>query len=317
MQDKPPVVFILGPTASGKTGLAIDLVASMNAEIVSVDSAMVYRGMDIGTAKPDAATLARAPHALVDIRDPADAYSAADFVRDARIEIKRIHDAGRLPLLVGGTSLYFRALEHGLSDMPGRDDALRARLTAEANMQGWAALHQRLAAIDPPTAARIHRNDAQRIQRMLEIHELTGEAPSVLHARAGRRSPPWSITKLVVAPSTRERLHDNIARRFRLMMKEGFLAEVEKLHARPDLDLAQPAMRAVGYRQLWQALDGVFAPDEAVERAVIASRQLAKRQLTWLRALDDARWLASDDDNMTKQARERVRQATGAAPESC
>ncbi|KEZ77684.1 tRNA (adenosine(37)-N6)-dimethylallyltransferase MiaA [Salinisphaera hydrothermalis] len=312
MKDKPPVIFILGPTASGKTGLAIDLVASMQAEIVSVDSAMVYRGMDIGTAKPDAETLRQAPHALIDIRDPADAYSAADFVRDARIEIDRIHTAGRLPLLVGGTSLYFRALEHGLSDMPGRDAELRARLTAEAAEHGWGALHDRLTRLDPPTAARIHRNDAQRIQRMLEIHELTGEAPSVLFARSDAADLPWSITKLIVAPSTRDRLHRNIAERFRIMMAEGFRAEVEKLHARPDLDLAQPSMRAVGYRQLWQALDGEFGHEEAVDRAVIASRQLAKRQLTWLRSLDDARWLASDDDTMKIQARRLVQTASGA-----
>ncbi|MGN8157089.1 tRNA (adenosine(37)-N6)-dimethylallyltransferase MiaA [Salinisphaera sp. SWV1] len=311
MPGKPPVVFILGPTASGKTGLAIDLVASMNAEIVSVDSAMVYRGMDIGTAKPDAATLTRAPHALIDIRDPAEAYSAADFVRDARAEIERIHAAGRLPLLVGGTSLYFRALEHGLSDMPGRDPALRARLTEEAVDRGWAALHARLARIDPPTAARIHPNDAQRIQRMLEIHALTGQAPSALHASSGAADPPWSIHKLIVAPSTRERLHRNISQRFGLMMAAGFLAEVEKLHARPDLDLAQPAMRAVGYRQLWQSLDGMYGLDEAVDRAVIASRQLAKRQLTWLRSLDDAPWLASDDDTMKNRARRLVETATG------
>lgn len=312
MADQPPVVFILGPTASGKTGLAVELVEEINAEIVSVDSAMVYRGMDIGTAKPDAGTLARAPHALIDIRDPADAYSAADFVRDASAEIARIHAAGRLPLLVGGTSLYFRALEHGLSDMPGRDDALRKRLSAEASVSGWADLHARLAGIDPPTAARIHPNDAQRIQRMLEIHALTGEAPSALHARPGRAAAPWSITKLAVSPATRCRLHENIAERFRIMMTKGFLAEVEKLHARPDLDLAQPAMRAVGYRQLWQSLDGMFSLDEAVDRAVIASRQLAKRQLTWLRGLDDAEWLASEDDNMTKRARRILRETSGA-----
>ncbi|HET7314644.1 tRNA (adenosine(37)-N6)-dimethylallyltransferase MiaA [Salinisphaera sp.] len=312
MSEKPPVVFILGPTASGKTGLAVELVESMNAEIVSVDSAMVYRGMDIGTAKPDAATLARAPHALIDIRDPADAYSAADFVRDAVIEIDRIHAAGRLPLLVGGTSLYFRALEHGLSEMPGRDEALRARLTAEADELGWAALHARLAHLDPLTAARIHPNDAQRIQRMLEIHALTGETPSVLYARDEAVDPPWSITKLIVAPATRERLHRNIAARFGVMMAEGFLAEVEKLHARPDLDLGQPAIRAVGYRQLWQSLDGAFGLEEAVNRAVIASRQLAKRQLTWLRCLDDATWLVSDDETMTKRARRLVERASGA-----
>ncbi|WP_423820999.1 tRNA (adenosine(37)-N6)-dimethylallyltransferase MiaA [Salinisphaera sp. SPP-AMP-43] len=301
--SKPPVVFILGPTASGKTGLAIDLVEQGNAEIVSVDSAMVYRGMDIGTAKPDAATLARAPHALIDIRDPADAYSAADFVADAKREIARIHAAGRLPLLTGGTSLYFRALEHGLSDMPGRDASVRAELTAEAERHGWAALHERLSALDPVAAARIHANDAQRIQRMLEIHKLTGERPSDLHARQNEQPLPWSLTKLVVAPDTRERLHRNIETRFATMMAEGFLSEVEKLHARPDLDLAQPAMRAVGYRQLWQALDGVFDLDEAVQRAVIASRQLAKRQLTWLRSLDQATWLVSDDDNITRRAR--------------
>lgn len=306
------MVFILGPTASGKTGLAIDLVASLNAEIVSVDSAMVYRGLDIGTAKPDAATLARAPHALIDIRDPADAYSAADFVHDATAEIERIHAAGRLPLLVGGTSLYFRALEQGLSDMPGRNQAVRVRLSDEAAALGWAELHARLARVDPPTASRIHPNDAQRIQRMLEIHELTGQAPSALHARRPTADLPWSISKIVVAPATRERLHHNIDQRFRSMMAEGFLAEVEKLHARPDLDLAQPAMRAVGYRQLWQSLDGVFGLDEAVDRAVIASRQLAKRQLTWLRCLADAIWLASDDDNMTNRAQRLAQRAFGA-----
>lgn len=303
MSDKPPVVFVLGPTASGKTGLAIDLVMSMNAEIVSVDSAMVYRGMDIGTAKPDASTLARAPHALIDIRDPADAYSAADFVRDAHIEIDRIHAAGRLPLLVGGTSLYFRALEHGLSNMPGRDDTLRARLSAEAAAVGWATLHARLARLDPATAARIHANDAQRIQRMLEIHALSGEAPSVLHARTDAAELPWSISKIVVAPATRARLHANIGERFRGMMAEGLLAEVEKLYARPDLDLAQPAIRAVGYRQLWQYLDGMYGLEDAVDRAVIACRQLAKRQLTWLRSLDDVTWLSSDDHTIKNQAR--------------
>ncbi len=177
---------------------------------------------------------------------------------------------------------------------------------------GWAMLHERLARIDPPTAARIHPNDAQRIQRMLEIHELTGEAPSVLHARSGDADLPWRISKLIVAPGTRDRLHRNISERFRIMMAEGFLAEVEKLHARPDLDLAQPAMRAVGYRQLWQSLDGMFGLEEAVDRAVIASRQLAKRQLTWLRSLDDATWLASDDDTMKNKARRLVERASDA-----
>ncbi|MES1927916.1 tRNA delta(2)-isopentenylpyrophosphate transferase [Salinisphaera dokdonensis CL-ES53] len=310
---RPGVVFLLGPTASGKTGLAVELVETLNAEIVSVDSAMVYRGMDIGTAKPDADTLARAPHALVDIRDPADPYSAADFRRDAIAEIERIHAAGKLPLLTGGTSLYFRALEHGLSDMPGRDERLRAELTREAEALGWGALHERLAAIDAPTAARIHRNDAQRIQRALEIHALSGEAPSVLHARdkAARNAArlPWSITKLVVAPTARSTLHERIASRFKSMMSQGFYEEVEKLHARPDLDLELPAIRAVGYRQLWQVMSGQLTLEQGVERAIFASRQLAKRQLTWLRSIEGANWLVSDEKPDIKQALSYLRES--------
>lgn len=309
--SRPGVLFLLGPTASGKTGLAVDLVERLDAEIVSVDSAMVYRGMDIGTAKPDAATLARAPHALIDIRDPADPYSAADFRNDATREIERIHAAGRLPILAGGTSLYFRALEHGLSDMPGRDDALRARLSAEAADRGWAALHARLAEIDARTAARIHPNDAQRIQRALEIHAISGQTPSALHDRQNESEPPWSIRKLVVAPASRELLHERIAYRFGLMLEQGFMDEVEKLYARPDLNPALPAIRAVGYRQLWQVLAGEMPMDEGVRRAVFASRQLAKRQLTWLRSLPSARWLDSDAPDLHRQAQTHVSQWFG------
>jgi tRNA dimethylallyltransferase len=315
--QQPGVVFLLGPTASGKTGLAVDLVERLNAEIVSVDSAMVYRGMDIGTAKPDAETLARAPHALIDIRDPAEPYSAADFRADALAEVERIHAAGRLPLLTGGTSLYFRALEHGLSEMPSRNDALRARLTAEAEREGWHALHQRLQEIDPETAQRIHRNDAQRIQRALEIHELTGVAPSVLHARDNARrnaaALPWSICKIAVSPRRRETLHERIAKRFELMLAQGLYAEVEKLHARPDLSLELPSMRAVGYRQLWQVVDGEMTLEHGIERAVFASRQLAKRQLTWLRSLDNVTWLDSDKKNISNQALSHIKAAGLAA----
>ncbi|WP_353221462.1 tRNA (adenosine(37)-N6)-dimethylallyltransferase MiaA [Salinisphaera sp. C84B14] len=310
---KPGVVFLLGPTASGKTGLAVELVERLDAEIVSVDSAMVYCGMDIGTAKPDAETLARAPHALIDIRDPAQPYSAADFRADAIAEIERIHAAGRLPLLTGGTSLYFRALEDGLSDMPSRDEALRARLTAEAERDGWHALHERLRAIDPDSGRRIHRNDAQRIQRALEIHELTGLAPSVLHARdRDRRNAsalPWSICKIAVAPARRQTLHERIAQRFRSMLAQGLYAEVEKLYARPDLSLELPSMRAVGYRQLWQVMDGDMTLDEGIEKAVFASRQLAKRQLTWLRSLDDVNWLDSEEKNIENQALTKIKNA--------
>ena len=296
-----PLLFLMGPTASGKTGLAVDLVERGIGEIVSVDSAMVYRGMDIGTAKPDAATLERAPHALIDLRDPADAYSAADFVADADREVARIRSAGRLPILTGGTSLYFRAFEQGLSELPGRDPAIRQRLTAEAERVGWGVLHERLAAADATTAARIHRNDAQRIQRMLEIIELTGETPSTLHAREAGRRINTSIIKVVVCPATRQRLHARIEQRFHAMMKAGFLAEVEKLHDRPDLDLAQPSMRSVGYRQLWQVLDGDLELASGVAQGVIASRQLAKRQLTWLRSLDGACWLDTDaTDNRSR-----------------
>lgn len=290
MSRKPGIIFLMGPTASGKTGLAVRLVETLGAEIVSVDSAMVYRGMDIGTAKPDADTLVRAPHALVDIRDPAEPYSAAEFRADAVREIERIRVSGRVPLLTGGTSLYFRALEHGLSEMPGRDDALRERLTAQARIDGWHALHARLQAIDATTAARIHPNDAQRIQRALEIHALSGMPPSVLHARQNKNVLPWSICKLVVAPVSRNQLHENIESRFRQMLEAGFVGEVENLRTRPDLDLSVPAIRSVGYRQIWQSLAGEFPLDEGVTRAIFASRQLAKRQLTWLRSLKDARW---------------------------
>lgn len=308
---KPPVLFLLGPTASGKTGLAVDLIDRLNAEIVSVDSAMVYRGMDIGTAKPDAATLARAPHALIDIRDPAEPYSAAEFRADAAAEITRIHAAGRLPVLTGGTSLYFRALEHGLADMPARDENVRARLTAEAEVDGWHSLHARLAAVDAPSAARIHPNDAQRIQRALEIHALTGVAPSELHARQNESALPWSICKLVVAPSTRAALHERIARRFEIMLEQGLAAEVEKLYSRPDLNATLPSIRAVGYRQLWQVMAGEMRMDEGARRAVFASRQLAKRQLTWLRSLQSARWLESDAPDLRERAQSHVSQWFG------
>lgn len=314
---KPDVVFLLGPTASGKTGLAVEMVERLNAEIVSVDSAMVYRGMDIGTAKPDAATLARAPHALIDIRDPADPYSAAEFRRDAIVEIERIRAAGRLPLVTGGTSLYFRALEHGLSDLPQRDDNVRARLTRQAESVGWAAMHARLAAIDGVSAARIHRNDAQRIQRALEIHALTGRTLTELHeasrVAANQSRPSWSIAKLAVAPETRESLHERIARRFRIMLEQGFRHEVEKLYARPDLNVELPAIRAVGYRQIWQVLDGTLGYEAGVEKAIFASRQLAKRQLTWLRSLNDVQWFDSDDSALEDRALAHVGTLLGQA----
>ncbi len=282
------VIFLTGPTASGKTDLALAIARRFPCELISVDSAMVYRGMDIGTAKPDADTLRQVPHRLIDICDPAEAYSAARFRTDALREIEAVQRSGRLPLLVGGTMLYFRALQQGLSDLPAADAALRARLEREAEELGWAALHARLARLDPAAAARIHPNDPQRIQRALEVCELTGRPLSELQ-RADETEPmPFDAVKLHILPTDRADLHDRIEVRFHRMIDEGLLAEVEALHARGDLDPALPALRAVGYRQLWQYLDGALDYRQAVQAAITATRQLAKRQMTWMRAERDA-----------------------------
>ncbi len=281
----------MGPTASGKTGLAVELVQRLPLEIISVDSALVYRGMDIGTAKPDAATLALAPHRLIDIRDPGEAYSAAQFRDDALREMEQICAHGNTPLLVGGTMLYFRALQQGLSDLPAADPELRAQLEARAAKIGWPAMHQRLASVDPEAAARIHCNDPQRIQRALEVYELSGLSLSEL-CRRGRESPPgYRFLKIVLAPSQREVLHQRIAARFRTMLEQGFVDEVQRLRERGDLDPQLPALRAVGYRQAWMYLQGELSAEEWVERALVATRQYAKRQLTWLRAEPDAHWV--------------------------
>jgi tRNA dimethylallyltransferase len=253
-------------------------------DIVSVDSAMVYRGMDIGTAKPDADTLVRAPHRLIDMLDPSEAYSAARFRDDARREIATIHAAGRIPLLVGGTGLYFRALEQGLSRLPGADPALRARLAEDCRRLGSAALHDRLSSIDPAAAARIHPNDPQRIQRALEVFELTGRSLSAQQEKHQRETLPFRVVKLAIFPDDRQILHARIAERFRDMLERGFIGEVAVLRERGDLDLSLPALRAVGYRQVWHYLDGTMDYNRMVERGIIATRQFAKRQLTWLRA---------------------------------
>jgi tRNA dimethylallyltransferase len=278
----------MGPTASGKTDLAVALCERLNCEIISVDSAMVYRGMDIGTAKPAPELLGRVPHALVDILDPSEAYSAARFRDDALREIARIRGAGRLPLLVGGTMLYFRALQQGLSDLPSADPQVRARLEAEAAARGWEALHLRLAQVDPVSAARIHPNDPQRLQRALEVFELTGVPLSRLVARREAEPFPFRAVEVVVSPADREVLRERIERRFREMVDAGFLAEVEKLQARGDLSPELPAIRSVGYRQAWSYLCGEYGHAVMVEKAVAATRQLAKRQLTWLRQWERA-----------------------------
>jgi tRNA dimethylallyltransferase len=290
---RPPAIFLMGPTASGKTALACALAEVFPLQLVSVDSALVYRGLDIGAAKPTPATLARHPHALIDIRDPAQPYSAAMFRSDALDTMATITAAGGVPLLVGGTGLYFRALERGLSELPEADADLRARIAEDAQRHGWPALHARLQAADPQAASRIRPNDAQRIQRALEVMELSGRPLSELQGNARVRFP-YRLLKLALVPADRERLRERIARRFDQMLAAGFLDEVRRLRARGDLDPKLPALRAVGYRQAWQYLDGAMDAGECRDRAIFATNQLAKRQLTWLRSEVDARTLDPD-----------------------
>ena len=289
--DTLPVVCLMGPTAAGKTDLALSLHARGGVDLISVDSAMVYRGMDIGTAKPSPAVQARAPHALIDIRDPAEAYSAAEFVADARAHIAAARQAGRLPVLVGGTMLYFRSLLHGLSRLPAADAGVRARLEAEARVRGWAALHAWLASVDPRTAQRLHRNDAQRIQRALEVYELTGQSLSHLQSTAAPEPLPGPVVKVAVMPASRSMMHTRIEQRFHAMLAEGVIDEVARLWARPDIHADLPAMRAVGYRQIVEYLDGRIARDDLAFRGTVATRQFARRQVTWLRREDRLEWL--------------------------
>ncbi|MFC0400635.1 tRNA (adenosine(37)-N6)-dimethylallyltransferase MiaA [Paraburkholderia rhizosphaerae] len=284
------VACLLGPTASGKTAAALAYAARRPIEIVSVDSALVYRGMDIGTAKPTAEERARAPHHLIDIVDPADAYSASDFRADALRTIGAIVERGRVPLLVGGTMLYYKALTQGLNDLPGADAALRASLEAEAARDGWPALHARLARVDPQTAARLAPNDSQRIQRALEVFMLAGQPMSALLAAPARddeAAARYRFVPVALEPSDRSVLHARIAQRFDAMLAAGFIEEVERLRARGDLHAGLPSMRCVGYRQAWEYLDGTVDYGTMRDKGVFATRQLCKRQLTWLRAMSE------------------------------
>lgn len=286
----PPAILLMGPTASGKTALAVELVRHFPFDIISVDSAMIYRGMDIGTAKPDAETLRVAPHRLIDILDPAETYSAGRFREDALAAMEEITAAGRVPLLVGGTLLYFRALQQGLAALPTADARLRTELDARAARFGWPALHAELARVDAVAAARIHVNDPQRIQRALEVFYLTGRPLSAWHAAEERKPRTFRWIKFALVPADRAQLHARIETRFRSMMASGFLEEVSALRRRGDLNRSSPSMRAVGYRQLWEHLDGQCDLDSAVRRGIVATRRFAKRQLTWLRAERDAHW---------------------------
>ncbi|HEX5047226.1 MAG TPA: tRNA (adenosine(37)-N6)-dimethylallyltransferase MiaA [Gammaproteobacteria bacterium] len=285
-------VCLTGPTACGKTELALELAERIPLEIVSMDSAMVYRGLDVGTAKPSRAKRDRVPHHLIDILDPAEPYSAGRFARDADTAIRGVAARGRLPLLVGGTLLYLRALRDGLASLPRADAELRARLDTEAALAGWEALHARLAAIDPAAAARIAPADRQRIQRALEVHELTGRTLTELQRGPAERTGIEILT-IAVVPESRADLGERVERRFDAMVAAGFVAEVEALRRRGDLDPSLPALRAVGYRQIWAHLDGATDWPEARRRAIVATRQLAKRQLTWLRGeASGERWPA-------------------------
>jgi tRNA dimethylallyltransferase len=307
IDQRPLAIFLMGPTASGKTALACELSERFPLDLVSVDSALVYRGMDIGTAKPDAATLARYPHALVDIRDPAQPYSAANFRDDALAAMRSIGARGRVPLLVGGTGLYFQALQQGLSALPQADAAIRQRLGAEAQQHGWPALHARLARLDPAAAARIGPNDAQRLQRALEVIELSGRPLSELQQRSHEAPFPWRVLKLALMPRERSVLHQRIARRFDAMLADGFLDEVRALRTRCDLHADLPAIRAVGYRQAWHYLDGSIDAAAFRDQAIFATRQLAKRQITWLRSDLAARLFDPDESGVMPRVAAAVR----------
>ena len=302
-EHKPLAIFLMGPTASGKTDLAIQLRQQLPVEVISVDSALIYRGMDIGTAKPSKAELALAPHRLIDICDPAESYSAANFRTDSLREMQEISAQGKIPLLVGGTMLYYKALLEGLSPLPSADDKVRSEIEAKAALIGWGGLHQELSKIDPISAQRINPNDSQRINRALEVFYLTGKTLTQLTAQKGE-ALPYDILQFAIAPEQREVLHLRIEQRFHKMIELGFQQEVEKLYRRPDLNENLPSIRCVGYRQMWEYLRGDYDHDEMVFRGICATRQLAKRQITWLRGwTSPIQWL---DSLQPAQALEKV-----------
>lgn len=296
---RPPAICLMGPTASGKTDLAIEIVQRLPYEIISVDSAQIYKDMDIGTGKPDAETLAKAPHRLIDFLDPATAYSASQFRQDAVREMEAIRAAGRIPLLVGGTMLYFRALRDGLASMPASDATIRQEILEIAEREGWTAVHAQLAKVDPESARRIHPNDPQRLQRALEIYLVSGKTMTAFHrdedSAQAAQDLGFDLHFFAIQPGDRAVLHERIAKRFIGMVEKGLVAEVERLYARGDLNLGMPSMRAVGYRQTWQHIAGELSFDAMVEQGIIATRQLAKRQITWMRSWDNLRCFDSEN----------------------
>ncbi|WGE74803.1 tRNA (adenosine(37)-N6)-dimethylallyltransferase MiaA [Actinobacillus equuli] len=301
MNKKPFAIFLMGPTASGKTDLAIALRQKLPVEVISVDSALIYKGMDIGTAKPSKAELALAPHRLIDILDPLESYSAMNFREDALREMAEITASGRIPLLVGGTMLYYKALLEGLSPLPSADPDIRAEIEAKAAQIGWSGLHSELLRIDPTAGMRINPNDSRRINRALEVFYLTGKTMTELTAQSGE-ALPYDVLQFAIAPQDRQVLHHRIEQRFHKMMELGFQQEVEKLHARGDLHKDLPSIRCVGYRQMWEHIDGDISLDEAVYKGICATRQLAKRQITWLRGWgSEIEWLDSLDPTSSKR----------------
>ncbi|WP_275076380.1 tRNA (adenosine(37)-N6)-dimethylallyltransferase MiaA [Providencia rettgeri] len=307
-QQKPDAIFLMGPTASGKTALAIELRKHLPVEIISVDSALIYRGMDIGTAKPTAEELSQAPHRLIDILDPSLPYSAADFRRDALKVMSEITAQGKIPLLVGGTMLYFNALLEGLSPLPSADASVRAQIEQIAQEHGWSEVHRQLAEVDPVAAARIHPNDPQRLSRALEVYLISGQTLTEMTQTAGEELP-YNVFQFAIAPQDRKILHERIEQRFHLMIDAGFEEEVRALYHRGDLHVDLPAIRCVGYRQMWSYLDGEISHDEMVYRGICATRQLAKRQITWLRSWENVCWL---DSEQPQQALDTVMQVVRA-----
>ena len=307
---RPWAIFLMGPTAAGKTDAAMALHERLGHELISVDSAMVYRGMDIGSAKPSASELARAPHHLIDIRDPAEPYSAADFRVDALSLMRQISAAGKVPLLVGGTMLYYKRLVEGVANLPSADPAIRQRLEAQWQNEGLLSLHQRLAEVDALSAQRIHPNDPQRVMRALEVYYASGRPMSELWAEQQPETFPWRVLSIALAPSDRSLLHQRIALRFEVMLGEGLINEVAALKKRNDLHLGLPAMKSVGYRQVWEYLEGEYDYASLVERGVIATRQLAKRQLTWLRSWPELNWVDSQRSDALDQVLKLVRDSS-------
>jgi len=300
--DLPQAIFLMGPTASGKTALAIELVENYNCEIISVDSALVYKDMNIGTAKPDAELQARAPHRLIDLIDPTEAYSAANFREDALREMADITAKGKVPLLVGGTMMYFKFLRDGAAQLPKADEAVRQRLLAQGEEFGWPHMHAKLAEVDPVAAERLKPMDSQRIQRALEVFEVSGKTLTQFWDEQEEQPLSYDVISFAVMPKERKTLHKRIAQRYQIMMRQGFVDEVKALFARGDLHEELPSIRCVGYRQVWQYLQGEIDYDEMVERGIIATRQLAKRQITWLRSWPDLNWLDTEDPNLLQSA---------------